>query len=130
MPLARMSEKYPIFKLPVFRGVGTLAQAMSLGLKALRFSANAQLEAAGRQTKQVGSTAITLNLIFSLVFFIFLYKFVPLYLVTWLEKWFPALEGRILFNAADGLIRLMIFLGFLFLVSRLKDIRRVFEYHG
>src|SRR5215468_11855575 len=43
MPLARMSEKYPIFKLPVFRGVGTLCQAMTLGLKALRFSANAQL---------------------------------------------------------------------------------------
>src|SRR5215469_11208839 len=40
MPLARMSEKYPIFKYPVFRGVGTLCQAMTLGLKALRFSAN------------------------------------------------------------------------------------------
>src|SRR5215467_15862690 len=43
MPLARMSEKYPIFKYPIFRGVGTLCQAMTLGLKALRFSANASL---------------------------------------------------------------------------------------
>jgi len=51
-------------------------------------------------------------------------------LIASLEKWFPALEGRILFNLADGLIRLAIFLAFLFLVSRLKDIRRVFQYHG
>jgi uncharacterized protein YqhQ len=129
-PLARMSEQYPIFKLPVFRGVGTLYQAMSLGLKALRYSANKQIEAEGKATRQLSNGAVTANLVFSLGFFIFLYKFVPLYLVTSLEKWFPALEGRILFNLADGLIRLAIFLAFLFLVSRLKDIRRVFQYHG
>src|SRR6478736_7941556 len=43
MPVARMSEKYPIFKYPILRGLGTLGQAMSLGIKALRFSANASL---------------------------------------------------------------------------------------
>ena len=92
MPLPRMSELYPIFKYPIFRGVGTLYQAMKLGIKALRFSANASLDDAGGQRKsrrKSRSWAMTLNLIFSLVFFIFLYKFVPLYLVTSLEKWFP-----------------------------------------
>src|SRR5512138_1539865 len=44
MPLARMSELYKIYRYPVFRGVGTLYQAMKLGLKALRFSANAAIE--------------------------------------------------------------------------------------
>src|SRR5208337_1951501 len=44
MPLARISETYKIFKLPVFRGVGTLCQAMSLGIKALKFSTNAALD--------------------------------------------------------------------------------------
>jgi len=68
--------------------------------------------------------------LFSLVFFIFLYKFVPLYLATSLGKQYPALNGTIAFNATDGLIRISIFLIFLFLVSRSKDIRRVFEYHG
>jgi uncharacterized protein YqhQ len=135
MPLARMSEKYPIFKLPVFRGVGTLCQAMTLGLKALRFSANASLAGQpGAQTeakpKELSNWALTLNLIFSLGFFIFLYKFVPLYLVTKLEKVYPALQGRIAFNVTDGVIRMGIFLVFLYLVSRMKDIRRVFEYHG
>jgi len=130
MPLARMSETYPIFKYPVMRGVGTLYQAMKLGLKALRFSANASLAEAGEKPKEISSWAITLNLLFSLAFFIFLYTFVPLYLVTSLERWFPALEGRVLFNVADGVIRLAIFLAFLYAVSRLKDIRRVFEYPG
>jgi uncharacterized protein YqhQ len=136
-PLARMSEQHRIFKYPILRGVGTLYQAMSLGLKALKFSANAILDAESKlpknpksPSKEVSNWAISLNLIFSLAFFIFLYKFIPLYTVTALEKWYPVLQGRIAFNAADGLIRIAIFLTFLFGVSRLKDIYRVFEYHG
>src|SRR5205823_10178788 len=57
-------------------------------------------------------------------------KFVPLYLVTKLETVYPPLHGRIAFNLADGTIRMVIFLVFLYAVSRMKDIRRVFEYHG
>ena len=132
--LPRMSELYPIFKLPVFRGVGTLFQAMKLGLKALRFSADVALQAEQGQEKvpsaELSKWAITLQVLFSVGFFIFLYKFVPLYLVTRLEKWYPVLEGRIAFNAADGVIRMGIFLAFLYFVSRMKDIRRVFQYHG
>lgn len=132
MPVPRMSERYPVYKYPVFRGVGTLYQAMKLGLRALRFSANASLDT-GEQSakpKEISGWAMTLNLLFSLCFFIFLYKFVPLYLVSWLEKFYPAVAGRVAFNLVDGIIRLGIFLLFLWSVSRLKDIRRVFEYHG
>ena len=131
--MPRMSEKYPIFKYPGIRGLGMLGQAMSLGIKALRFSANAALDGEARRSekpKEVSSWMMTLNLVFSLRFFIFLYKFVPLYLATSLGKWYPALNGRIAFNVVDGLIRMAIFLAFLYLVSRSKDIRRVFEYHG
>jgi uncharacterized protein YqhQ len=133
-PLPRVSEKYPIFKYPVFRGVGTLGQAMWLGVKALKFSANASLDENSPEAKEkpaeVSSWMMTANLIFSFAFFIFLYKFVPLYLTTLLEKTFPALHGRIAFNMVDGGIRMAIFLGFLYMISRWKDIRRVFEYHG
>ncbi len=140
-PLARMSEMHRIFKYPILRGIGTLYQAMSLGLKALKFSASAILEAESQApqspgspkspiNKEVSNWAITLNLIFSLAFFVFLYKFIPLYAVTSLGKWYPVLQGRIAFNAADGVIRIAIFLAFLYGVSRLKDIYRVFEYHG
>src|ERR1700728_3765962 len=48
-PVHRMSEKYPIFKLPILRGLGTLGQAMTLGVKALKFSANAALDEGGDQ---------------------------------------------------------------------------------
>jgi uncharacterized protein YqhQ len=131
-PLPRLSEKYPAFRLPLLRGVGTLWQAMSLGVKALRFSANMALEEGDPKTarKEVSSGALALNLLFSFAFFIFLYKFVPLYLATLLGKWIPALQARIPFNIVDGLIRVAIFVGFLYLISRWKDIRRVFEYHG
>jgi uncharacterized protein YqhQ len=132
MPVPRVSEKYPAFKYPVLRGVGTLGQAMWLGIKALRFSANAALEneKAGEKKQELSPWLMTLNLAFSIAFFIFLYKFVPLLLTSALGKWFPAVQGRILFNLTDGLIRIAIFLIFLFLISRWKDIRRVFEYHG
>ena len=73
---------------------------------------------------------MTANLVFSLGFFIFLYKFVPLFLATRLGKAVPALSGRFATNMTDGVIRMAIFLAFLFLISRMKEIRRVFEYHG
>jgi uncharacterized protein YqhQ len=133
MPVSRMSEKSPIFKWPVLRGLGTLGQAMSLGVKALKFSANVALDAdhtAQTKAKPVSNAALTVNLLFSLVFFIFLYKFVPLSLATLIGDHVPALHGRIASNAMDGIIRIVIFLGFLTLLSRAKDIRRVFEYHG
>ncbi len=71
-----------------------------------------------------------LNLAFSFAFFIFLYKFVPLYLTRLLGNQYPVLQGNIAFNVVDGVIRIGIFLGFLYMISRWKDIRRVFEYHG
>lgn len=135
MPLARMSEKYRIFKYPVFRGVGMLCQAMTLGLRALRFSANAALAAPAQsqgkeQLKEIPGWAIAGNLVFTLAFFIFMYKFVPLYLVTRLKGWYPVLAGRVAFNMTDGLIRMAIFLAFMYAISLMKDIHRVFEYHG
>ena len=131
-PIARMSEKYRLFKYPVLRGVGTLCQAMVLGMRALRFSANASLDRHDPKAKarEISNWALTLNILFSLGFFIFVYKFVPLYAVTWLTRLNPDLNGRFAFNLVDGLIRMTLFLAFLALVSRMKDIRRVFEYHG
>lgn len=132
MSIPRVSEKYPVFKYPVLRGLGTLGQALWLGIKALRFSANAALEEENSKERrpELSPWLMGLNLAFSFAFFIFLYKFVPLYLATVLEKRYPALHGRIAFNLTDGLIRILIFLAFLYGISRWKDIRRVFEYHG
>ncbi len=131
-PLPKLSDRYPIFRYPLIRGCGTLGQAMALGVKALRFSANAALDEThqGKQKVELSSTALALNLVLSLAFFIFLYKFVPLYLATALGHWLPVFTYRIPFNLADGLIRMAIFVAFLLLISRSRDIHRVFEYHG
>jgi uncharacterized protein YqhQ len=136
-PLAKISETYPIFKLPVLRGVGTLYQAMSLGMKALKFSADVSMDeikkeekAKNPNAKEVPGWVMAGNLIFSLAMFIFMYKFIPLYLVTWVKGFYPVLNERIPFNVADGLVRMLIFLGFMWGLSKMKDIRRVFQYHG
>lgn len=132
MPVPRMSDRYKWLKYPVLRGLGTLGQAMSLGMRALKFSANAAMDdgsSAGKPA-EVSSWMMTAQVVFSVVFFLALYKLLPLKLTEYLSHWAPAIKGQILFNAVDGSIRLLIFLGFLFLVSRAKDIRRVFEYHG
>jgi uncharacterized protein YqhQ len=132
-PLYRMSEKYPIFRLPIFRGLGTLVQAMTLGVNALQFSANAALEGEqkeGEKPAEISSGMMAATLIGNLAFFIALYKFVPLLLATQLGHVVPSLSGRFATNMTDGGIRIAIFLIFLFALSRFKDIRRVFQYHG
>jgi uncharacterized protein YqhQ len=109
---------------------------MWLGLKALRFSANAALEgtaegaSADAKPVKVSTGMMGLNLAFSLLFFIFLYKFVPLFLATQLGNYVPSMHSRLAINLVDGTIRIVIFLAFLMLISRMKDISRVFEFHG
>ena len=73
---------------------------------------------------------MAINVVFSVLFFIALYKFVPLYLATQLGHAFPVIGSRLAINLTDGTIRIGIFLLFLSLLSRMKDIHRVFEYHG
>jgi uncharacterized protein YqhQ len=72
----------------------------------------------------------TVNIVISLAFFIFMYKYIPLLAATELKKIDPALGGRIIFNLIDGAVRLILFLLFIWGVSLWKDIRRVYEYHG
>jgi uncharacterized protein YqhQ len=72
----------------------------------------------------------TVNIVISLAFFIFMYKYIPLLAATELKKIDPALGGRVIFNLVDGAVRLTLFLLFIWGVSLWKDIRRVYEYHG
>jgi uncharacterized protein YqhQ len=174
-PLERPSEKHKWMGWPIIRGVITLGHAMTLGYRALRFSANVAIEdvmqdgsarnhvgtpaspaqsevegvAVGKRSEAERSpkptpakapsreTAAALsgwlaafNVILSLAFFIFMYKYIPLLAATELKKIDPALGGRIVFNLVDGAIRLGLFLLFIWGVSLWKDIRRVYEYHG
>jgi uncharacterized protein YqhQ len=133
--LTKVSDRYPFFKWPVLRGLGTLGGAMWLGMKALKFSADCALEGTSESNpaekkKELGPAAMVLQIAFSLLFMLALYKFVPLYLATQLGHHFPAVSGRVAINAMDGGIRIAIFLAFMYLLSRMKEMHRLFEYHG
>ena len=138
LPLARMSEKHKIFRYPVLRGIGTLCQALQLGYRATRFSATMAMEdpkgaegqASAAPAKEIPGWALAGPLVFSFAFFIFAYKFLPLFLVTQLEKVYPVLTSHVYETLVDGGIRLAILLGLLYALSHFKDIRRMFEYHG
>ena len=132
-PLPKLSEQYPIFKLPILRGLGTLGHAMWLGVRALRFSMNASLADLAEPAEkpvQLSSGMMAVNLGFSLLMFIAMYKFLPLVLATKLGQVFPSVHQRLEVNLMDGVIRLGLLLLFLYLISRMKDMRRMFEYHG
>ena len=166
-PLERPSEKHKWMAWPIVRGVMTLGYAMTLGYRALRFSANVAIEdvmstdhgaadrvergaspvpptrseaeaprtpASSKEGREkaaaISGWLAAVNVIISIAFFIFMYKYIPLLAATELKKIDPALGGRIAFNLVDGVIRLGLFLLFIWSVSLWKDIRRVYEYHG
>jgi uncharacterized protein YqhQ len=135
--LDRPSERHPWLRYPILRGLGTLGQAMVLGIRALKYSAERALEdpesaeAKPEQKKpEMSRWMLALNILFSLAFFIALYKLLPLYMATRLQSHYRVVGNLVVFNFVDGIIRIAFFLGFLALLAQSKEIRRVFEYHG
>ena len=138
-PLERLSEKHKWMGWPVIRGVITLGHAMTLGFRALKFSANVALDELqpapdasqpDKKKLEISGWIAAVNIAFSLGFFIFMYKYLPLLAATELKKVDPALGGQIMFNLVDGVIRLTLFLLFIGATSLWPDIRRVYQYHG
>ena len=137
-PLERLSEKHKWMGWPVVRGVMTLGHAMTIGFRALKFSTNVQLEELQKDEQgkvpdkkfEIGGWIAAVNIAISVGFFIFMYKYLPLLATTELKKSHPELGGQIMFNLADGLIRLALFLLFIWGTSLLGDLRRLYEYHG
>jgi uncharacterized protein YqhQ len=132
--LVRPSEKYPWLKYPLLRGLGTLGQALVVGIRALRYSAEAALEEKEGKPQakksELNTWLLALNLAISLGFFVFFYKFLPLYLATQVQDHYQAAKSTLVLNFVDGVIRILLFLGFLWLIAQWKEIQRVFEYHG
>src|SRR6185312_1356471 len=116
------------------RGLATLGQAMALGVRALRFSSEQVLEdnppSEAKPQSEASKWAITASIAGSLIFFIAFYKFLPLLAATGLQRVWPAFHGQIMFNLADGVVRILLFLAFMAGLALLPDIRRVFQYHG
>ncbi len=132
-PLEKLSDKHKWMGWPLVRGIMTLGQAMTLGFRALRYSANVALDELSveeQKKTEISGWMIGVNLVLSLGFFIFMYKFVPLLAATKLKNHYPAFGNQVLFNVVDGVIRIALFLLFIWGISLWADIRRVYQYHG
>jgi len=132
--LQRPSEKRKWLGWPFVRGLATLGQAMKLGFVASKFSLNVGLEEIakeeGEKKPEISSWAMVGSMVISIGFFIFMYKFVPLAAATGLKHHWNALQNNFAFTLVDGLIRIALFLLFIWGISLWSDIKRVYRYHG
>lgn len=122
-----IAELPRFMKKPLIRGVIALYQALSIGIKALLYSA----EASGHETEKPSSFSLVMTVVVAFVIGIGLFLFLPLYSTKLLGLLFQEINNSsLLFNFVDGVIRVLIFLLYILAINLSKDIRRVFQYHG
>jgi uncharacterized protein YqhQ len=123
-PIVSWTRRARALRWPVIRGVVALGQSLQLGFNALSVSANAQV---GEDEKEIGGAAWGLTVLAALALAVGLFFVVPVLLTSLIKD---QLGSAFLFWLVEGLLRTTIFLGYLAVLSRQKDLRRVFEYHG
>lgn len=127
--------KNGIFKLPIIRGAVQLVESMIIGFRALDFSSEIfsgeeKIQYVGWKKYVYGFFGI-LYITTTLSLTLFMLKFVPLWVAEKVSEAVPLVKNYyILFNAIDGVTKIAIFLGYVLAISILKDIKRVFQYHG
>lgn len=133
------AEKHPLFQLPVFRGMANFLESMVIGMKTLNYSASfyedeeEQTESRTEQLleKILGEKAekiiMGIVLVFSLAISIGLFMILP-YIAS--EAFGKLIRNEYVILFMEGIIRIAIFLGYIVLISRMEDIKRVFMYHG
>jgi uncharacterized protein YqhQ len=123
-PLDSPLRRHRWMRLPLVRGVIALGESLSVGMRALNISASAQLP---EEEEEISGGVWAGTVVVSLIFAIGLFFVAPVGLTSLIKS---RLHSSTLFWLIEGLLRTGIFLGYLLLLSRLRDLRRVFEYHG
>jgi uncharacterized protein YqhQ len=123
-PLVSVLKRHRALRLPIVRGVVALGESLAIGFKALGLSANAQL---GEQEEEISGGVWAGTIVAALAFAVVLFFVVPVGLTSLIKG---QLGSSFLFWLVEGVVRTTIFLGYLVLLSRMRDLRRVFEYHG
>ncbi len=115
------------FRLPLIRGTVALVQSISLGIKAIEFSASKAVD----EDEELSGTGMFLTIAFSALVAIVVFVFLPLYLTKLLSEVVGAVgSSNMLFNLTDGLFRVIIFLAYIFLIGLWSEMKRIFQYHG
>lgn len=118
-----ITERYPILKKPFLRGSVALCESLVYGMKSLSYSA----QAAGEEDEQLSNTQMALTMAVSVVLAIVFFLVIP----TYAAKFIPGVaDSAFRLNIVEGVLRLAIFLLYIWGISLTSDIRRVFEYHG
>ena len=122
-PLRPLAERVRLFRLPFFRGIGVLVDSLVIGVRALAISGNQALE----EDEQLTDKQMGWSLGIGAAFFTALFILAPAAGTNWLSGMLP---NNLVFNLVEGIARLAFFLAYILLISLLRDIRRVFQYHG
>lgn len=123
-PLVSWMKAYPFLKTPVIRGVVALGESLVLGMRALSISAN---ESLGEEEKQITRKEMGITFLIAVAFAIGLFFLAPLFLTGLFRS---QLGEGVAFWLVEGLVRVGIFIAYLAIITQIKDLRRVFEYHG
>lgn len=140
-PVYSVITKYKLNKIPIVRGVVSFFESMITGMKCLMYSADQmdiEEDEGYKPSKfeqwledklgdKIKDIAIYFSVVVALIFSVGLFMLLPNALATVVKNF---TESHVILNISEGVIRMLIFLGYLLLVSRMKDIKRVFEYHG
>lgn len=115
-------RRHKILGIPLIRGVAYMIEMLIVGMEALTWSANQQAE----EAEQLKSYEIVLTILFAIGLTIVIFVVVPFVLA----RLFSPGQSNLVFNVVDGAFRLLFFLGYLLIIAQMKDIQRLFEYHG
>jgi uncharacterized protein YqhQ len=123
-PLVSWVKKHRVYRLPVIRGIVALAESLTIGFKALGISANAQMP---EDEEEIGKGTWTGTVVFAIVFAVGLFFLLPAFLANLARD---ELHNGFYFVVAEKILRISIFIGYLWLIAQMKDLQRVFQYHG
>ena len=118
-----VAKRHPILRKPFLRGVIALGQALAIGFRALSISARESAP----EDEQLTSRQMAVSFVIAAVIFIGLFIVLPAATFGWVGR---RIGSSILTNVLEGVFRVALFLGYLLVIGRAKDIRRVFAYHG
>lgn len=122
-PVNSISDRYPILKKPLLRGCVSLIESLVIGIRSLGYSA----QMAGEEEEQLSDRELAGTIVFAFVLAAVLFIAIP----TGAAKLFHSItEDPVFLNLMEGLLRLFIFIAYIVGISRMKDIQRVFQYHG
>lgn len=118
-----VAERHPILRRPLLRGVVALGQALAIGFRALAISARES----SPEEERLTSRQMAVSMAVAVALFVGIFIVVPALAFRWVGH---RVDSSVLVNAAEGVFRVGLFLGYLVLIGRTEEIRRVFAYHG